>query len=172
MILRESVVFVSFYLTPIRVYRIFKSAFIKIMVNSTISLDYVVIDLGSNDDFSSVACYAAGDLDDLRLGQTSELKHAAILTETLRDFSTIQPALQDPTAVVIFSRVLKRLIPSQKIETVQQVANRVGKMSRRLTRLLENPKSRLAAQYHSILQPFCLALSKEASRYQPAIKTW
>ena len=139
------------------------------------------------EDLSTLACYAAGEIDELRLGCNSELRYVSLLAGRISDlFENVEAPtgfeppptrnfLLDPSVVVVMQRAIgDSPFTTSTIKNVDDLVHKTSQIRESLTRLSElrtNEVNRTTPEFDK-LRDFCLALCRQASAYKSSMDDW
>lgn len=129
-------------------------------------------------DLATVSCYAATDLENLIVANSSRLTAVTKLTEILRTSmpslaeSVAPRSLVDPVTVVAVNRALSDTSPhlQDSINNLQSLVKEAQNIREQLEQVLASPLDFRRGRLDELkkMQSFCLALSRSALSYEPA----
>jgi len=130
------------------------------------------ISWGLQDDLAIVACYAAGEVDNLIMGRPNGFSALKRLLEMIQSSiissneSTSPQSLIDPTTAVAMNRALEHSYPTLKesLSTVDQLIEQSGVVAELLDRVIKEPQKFQKHQGKDLetLRSLCLSLSNNA----------
>jgi hypothetical protein len=132
-------------------------------------------------DLSTIACYAAGELDERRLGIKNNFRFISLLAERISDlFENVRQehsakSLFDPVAVVVMKRTFDSSNLSKiNLVTVNDLVQQTSNIRKQLSKIVENPGNRdcMTGEEYQQLCNFCLVLSDQASLYEQSLDDW
>ena len=119
-----------------------------------------------NYDLPRLACNAAFELDNLLIGEFSDLGEIECLAKLLIR-NEKGSLLLDPTTVMVMSMAIDDTEPSLNLTRVSGVVHETEKMGRVLHKVATNPKGVPSTDIEK-LRNYCLALSEHASGNEPS----
>lgn len=136
---------------------------------------------GFEEDLSSLACYAATEIDNLILQQDVKLKATSRLISEISEFGLISRQVKDssgtvrkrlnPSTAVAFHCAISDTNIAQAAEKMADLGEQAKQIKERLEFLLNDPKKAVEEDVKKVeeLRAFCIALSKRALSCEPSL---
>ena len=128
------------------------------------------------EDLATVACYAAGEVDDTILEREKDFKAVELLIEIInnlivRNQSHSRKCIVDPRTAMVIGQALEHSYPEESIDTVDELIIASRRIVNLLKQLVTNPQKIQKNKKSELkkLRGFCLALSDSALAYEKPI---